>query len=282
MTTSFTAVVGAGSPVLRQAVVEAAGLAESCGSRAAQIVLVGGAARDLARLSVPARRTAARCSRQLAAKGIPAKALGRIVFTVCDGDAWADEARRAIGSADLPVVLACLRPRDNLVDELLAAADCATLVADGNPIVESIALDELRRLAGPSKVVDAPSWSSSWASLVGFGFGRLSDSQGQATVELIAVMPLLFAVSLCSAQLLATGFCRELASSAAGAGASALLQDRDPVACARLAVPGWSRARMEIRRRGRSVTVVVKPPTLVPGVASFLSSEVKADAGPPA
>src|SRR5262249_62134556 len=68
-------------------------------------------------------------------------------------------------------------------------------------------------------------------------------SRGQATVELVAILPLGLLVALTIAQLLAAGSARELAGNAAEAGAAALLQGSDPGKAARDALPGWSRGR---------------------------------------
>ena len=130
--------------------------------------------------------------------------------------------------------------------------------------------------------VATPLAAAAWFASFGFALPSFASSSGQATVELIAGAPILLAVTLAAAQLLAAGLCREQAASAAGAGASALLQDRDPLASARRAVPGWSRGRLTVKRRGRVLTVSIKPPTLVPGLSSLLSVTAHADAGPAA
>jgi len=103
--------------------------------------------------------------------------------------------------------------------------------------------------------------------------------RGQASVELVAALPVAVAVVLAALQLLAAGATRELAGHAAGAGAMALLQRADPQRAARDAVPGWSRARMAVTVRGPAVTVRMRPLTLVPGLAAVLESTVRADAG---
>lgn len=112
---------------------------------------------------------------------------------------------------------------------------------------------------------------------------RRSSSQaaqrGQASVELVAMLPVAVAVMLAALQLLAAGATRELAGHAAGAGAVALLERADARDAARDAVPGWSRARMAITVRGPAVTVRMRPPTLLPGLADLLESTVRADAG---
>lgn len=111
---------------------------------------------------------------------------------------------------------------------------------------------------------------------------RARSEHGQGTVELVALLPLGLLLALVVAQALAAGRCRELAGHAAAAGAAALLQDADPHASARRALPGWSRARLRVTVRGRSVRVRLAPPSLIPGVAGPLRTTVVADAGPPA
>jgi len=109
--------------------------------------------------------------------------------------------------------------------------------------------------------------------------GRPGGQLGQASVELVAMLPVAVAVVLAALQLLAAGATRELAGHAAGAGAVALLERADAREAARDAVPGWSRARLAITVRGPRVTVRMRPPTLLPGLAGLLESTVRADAG---
>lgn len=104
--------------------------------------------------------------------------------------------------------------------------------------------------------------------------------EGQAAVEIVVLAPLLLAIVLAAAQLLAAGAAAELADHAAEAGAVALLQGEDPKAAAREAVPRWSRKRMVVRVRGRSVRVRLRPPSPIPGLGDLLESTRRADAGP--
>lgn len=106
------------------------------------------------------------------------------------------------------------------------------------------------------------------------------DQRGQATVEVAALLPLVVLVALAAAQLLAAGAAAELAGHAAEAGAVALLQGGDARAAARKAVPGWSRRRMDVRLRGRHVSVRLRPPAALPGLAKLLTATRDADAGP--
>jgi hypothetical protein len=106
-------------------------------------------------------------------------------------------------------------------------------------------------------------------------------SPGQASVELVALLPLALLIALGIGQLLAVGAARELAGNGAEAGAAALLQGTDPEAAARHALPGWSHDRAAIRVAGRRVEVRLKPRTIVPVLADHLEAAVAADAGPP-
>ena len=103
---------------------------------------------------------------------------------------------------------------------------------------------------------------------------------GQASVELVAFLPLLVTVALAVAQVLAAGAARELAGHAAEAGAVALGRGDDARAAARASLPGWSRSRLRVDVDGRRVEVRVEPLPFVPPLASLLTAEVAADAGP--
>src|SRR5205823_14718410 len=81
---------------------------------------------------------------------------------------------------------------------------------------------------------------------------RRSGSRGQAAVEVVAMVPLLFLVALAVSQVLVAGLAREAAHQAAQAGAMALLQGGDPVREARAAAPGWSRRRLAVVVSGRT------------------------------
>ena len=110
---------------------------------------------------------------------------------------------------------------------------------------------------------------------------RLVAQTGQATVETVAWLPVLLMVVAAVGCLLAAGAARELAGHAAAAGAVAILQGGDPLDAARDALPGWSRDRVTVRRRGRTVQVRVRPPIPVRRLADALVATARADAGPP-
>jgi hypothetical protein len=108
----------------------------------------------------------------------------------------------------------------------------------------------------------------------------VSGARGQATVELVGILPLAVLVALAVGQLLAAGAARELAGNAAEAGAVAILQGGDPSAAARDALPGWSDDRADVRVDGRIVRVRLRPLGVIPGMAERLAASVVADAGP--
>jgi hypothetical protein len=107
-----------------------------------------------------------------------------------------------------------------------------------------------------------------------------SASAGQASVELVAILPLALLVALAIAQLLAAGAARELAGNAAEAGAVSLLQGTDPAAAARAALPGWSSERATVRVSGRRIEIRIRPRTVIPLLADRLATVAVADAGP--
>jgi len=108
---------------------------------------------------------------------------------------------------------------------------------------------------------------------------RLSR-RGQSTVEVVAILPLVFVVALALLQVLAAGLAGELADHAAEAGAVAILQGRDPREAAFEALPGWSRDAADVRVREREVTVRLRPPSISAELARLLDATAVAHAGP--
>ncbi len=96
------------------------------------------------------------------------------------------------------------------------------------------------------------------------------------------MLPLLIAVVVAAAQLLAAGVAHELAGHAAENGAIALADGEDPADAVREALPGWARDRVRVRVRGRRVQVHLTPVTPFPGLGEALATESRADAGPAA
>jgi hypothetical protein len=109
-----------------------------------------------------------------------------------------------------------------------------------------------------------------------------SDERGQATVELVALLPLALAAALAGATVLAGQAAGEQAGQAAQAGAMALLQGGDPRSAARRALPGSVRSRATIEITGRRVTVHVRPRLPIAALARPLTARATAAAGPDA
>jgi hypothetical protein len=109
---------------------------------------------------------------------------------------------------------------------------------------------------------------------------RPASEAGQAAVELIALLPLILTAGLAGAAVLAGQAAGEQAGQAAQAGAMALLQEGDPRAAARNALPATVRSRARIEVHGRRVTVHVRPRVPLPPLADTLTADATADAGP--
>jgi hypothetical protein len=109
---------------------------------------------------------------------------------------------------------------------------------------------------------------------------RPRGESGQASVEVVALLPLVVVAALAVMALLAAGQARELAGHAATAGAMAILQGADPERAARAAAPSWPRARMDVRVHGRRVRVRVRPRAPFGLGAGLLQATAAADAGP--
>lgn len=106
--------------------------------------------------------------------------------------------------------------------------------------------------------------------------GRFSGERGQATLELLGLLPVLLAVALAGAQLLAVGYSSVLAGNAAEAAALALAGGGDPHAGARAALPGWSRTHARVSVSGGEVQVHLRPPALLRSLAARLEVSARA------
>jgi hypothetical protein len=104
---------------------------------------------------------------------------------------------------------------------------------------------------------------------------------GQAAVELVAGLPALLLIGVVVMQLLAVGYTAVLAGDAAEAGALAIARGRAPELAARAAIPGWARARMQVRRAVGAVHVQVRPPQLLPWTSNVLMINVSAAVAAP-
>ena len=107
-----------------------------------------------------------------------------------------------------------------------------------------------------------------------------ADQNGQATVELVALLPLLLITPLAAAAVIAAHAAAEQAGQAAEAGAVALLRGDDPRAAALRALPEPARHRAAIAIRGRRVTVALGPRLPIHTLERPLIARVTVDAGP--
>ncbi len=106
------------------------------------------------------------------------------------------------------------------------------------------------------------------------------SERGQASVEIVAILPLIAVVVLAIVHVLAAGAASEAAASAAEAGAVALIQDGDPRTAARDALGPSATSRATIEVKGRTVTVSVRPTAPIGRLAETLTATSTADAGP--
>lgn len=110
---------------------------------------------------------------------------------------------------------------------------------------------------------------------------RLASARGQATIETVALVPLLLVVGLGAMQLLAVGYASVLTGNAAEAGALAVAGGGDPRAAAQRALPGWSKARTRIEVRGGRVELRLRPPALLDALSERLEVRAAAEVEAP-
>jgi hypothetical protein len=98
----------------------------------------------------------------------------------------------------------------------------------------------------------------------------MDRDNGQATVELLAAIPLLLLAGSVALQLLLAGYALTLADGAAEAGALALAAGRPAKDAAEASLPAWADDESEISVSGGEVTVRLKPPSLLAAVGERL------------
>jgi hypothetical protein len=108
----------------------------------------------------------------------------------------------------------------------------------------------------------------------------VGSERGQASVEVVAMIPALLMVGLGLLQLLAIGYAATLAGAAAEAGALAVAGGGDARGAARASMPGWSRAGMHLEQRDGRVRVTVRPPSPIRALGRKLAVEASAAVGP--
>ena len=99
----------------------------------------------------------------------------------------------------------------------------------------------------------------------------MAEERGQATVELLAAIPLLLIAGTIALQLLLTGYALTLADGAAEAGGLALAGGRPAKRAAEESLPSWAEDRAEITVHGGEVTVRLAPPSLLAAVGDRLA-----------
>ena len=98
----------------------------------------------------------------------------------------------------------------------------------------------------------------------------MTSERGQATVELLATIPLLLIAGAISLQLLLAGYALTLADGAAEAGGLALAAGRPAKSAAEESLPSWAEDRAEVAVHGGEVTVRLAPPSLLTALADHL------------
>ena len=107
----------------------------------------------------------------------------------------------------------------------------------------------------------------------------MRSREGQATVEMVAIAPLLIAVAGAIYIGLSAQDAAALADHAAQAGAVAALQDREPKQAAENALPEWAREDAKVFVRDEKITVRVRPRTPVAELSKSLEAEATVFSG---
>jgi len=97
------------------------------------------------------------------------------------------------------------------------------------------------------------------------------EERGQATVELLAAIPLLLIAGAICLQLLLVGYALTLADGAAVAGGLALAAGRPAKSAAEESLPSWASERAEVVVHGGEVSVRLAPPSLLAAIGDDLA-----------
>ena len=92
---------------------------------------------------------------------------------------------------------------------------------------------------------------------------RVAADRGQASVELVAAVPLVLVVGLALWQAVLAGHALWMCANAARVAARAAVVGRDPLAAARSALPRTLERSLKVRRSGSRVRVAVGVPLVV-------------------
>ncbi len=110
---------------------------------------------------------------------------------------------------------------------------------------------------------------------------RLRDDRGQASIELIGVLPWAFLAALVAWQLVVAGHTLWLCSQAARVAARAHAVGRDSEAAARSALPRSLERGLRVEREGRRLHVRIRVPLLLRGWRSPVSVGASSSLGGP-
>jgi len=106
---------------------------------------------------------------------------------------------------------------------------------------------------------------------------RIGEVEGQASLEVVALAPVLVVIALGLLQLLAAGAAAEFADHAAEAAGVAIIQGAPPDRAAREAVPAWARAGLRVSVLGPRIKISVRPPSPSRSLAGLLTATSDAD-----
>jgi hypothetical protein len=104
----------------------------------------------------------------------------------------------------------------------------------------------------------------------------ISAERGQASIELLAMVPALVLSAMIVIQLAITGYTLHLADGAAEAGALALAAGTDSEAAATAALPGWARDDVDVSAESGRVEVAVRPPSPLSAISAALEMRASA------
>ena len=110
----------------------------------------------------------------------------------------------------------------------------------------------------------------------------LREEAGQASIEVVAALPLLLLAGVVAAQLLLAGYALTLADGAAEAGTLAVVAGREAEPAVRAALPGWARETVRVEASDGRVTVSLRPPSPFGAVARGLEVSSTASVREPA
>jgi hypothetical protein len=109
--------------------------------------------------------------------------------------------------------------------------------------------------------------------------GAVNRVRGQASVETAILLPVVLALGAAAWQGVLIGWTAVEAQDAARQAARAALGREPVVPAARAALPSSMRAGMEVERGGGRVTVHVRVPSVLPGIALVIDASARVVAG---